>query len=163
MAAINERQAELRGRSLRGVSLLQRPIVPFIERRDVPGLPIMELDVRQDYPLHVGTTRDGRGIEVWRMYVSDPGFWRLGGVGRPSENSWSGNDEVQVHRVFKYEKYGNRVVDIEDHFVTSRLDAIGFGIPVDIVGEIFPKPAKSWTVTFVETPNSWAAERYIFA
>lgn len=161
MGVVNERSSELTGRGLRHISLLGRQSPPFVETRDAPGFPIMIFNIRHEYPLFVGTSHTGQGVEAWRMYIEDKERYYKH-LGQPVNNPWSGSEEIEAYRIYRYRKEGRRIWDIEDDFITERASAIGLGIPLNIVDEMFTERPKLWTVSFVESPNSWATKKYTF-
>lgn len=131
-------------------SLLQRPRAPFIEDLRHKGW-FRLVEVRHEYPIHVGLTREGLGVEVWRQYIKDP-HSQLEDMGSPFKG-WTGQ-EIQAHRGFKYEidKHGMAGEIVDDIFLRDRRAAADLDLPVGVLDQMFDRPPRGVPrVEYVDT------------
>lgn len=131
-------------------SRLQRPNTPFIEDLRHKGWPCM-VEIRHEYPIHVGLNREGLGVEVWRQYIKDPNS-QLGEMGSPFKG-WTGQ-EIHAYKGFKYEiaRDGKAGEIVDDIFLRDRRAAADLDLPIDVLDQMFDRPARGipW-VEYVDT------------
>lgn len=120
------------------VSRMTRPNTPFIEDLRPSGWPRM-VEIRHEYPIHVGTTRDGLGVEVWRQYLRDPNS-QLADMGEPFKG-WTGQ-EVQTYRGFTYKVSGGEIETVSDVILKDRRAAADLDVPVGVLDQMFDRPAR---------------------